>query len=158
MRVCVCTSTSLYKIEMKSGARFMEQLLGFHVVSPDLRSRLPQPLFISSSFCFSRAAVCWRDSGGQLSPVRGRTRLYLLRTLANRTARFNQGCFAERSPFSSILMKWNYSFSVFLAPATPSNCSSVGMPRYRKNTGSPLKYAGFSMSKPVNVFLAKARA
>lgn len=27
-----------------------------------------------------------------------------------------------------------------------------------ENTGLPLKYAGFPMSKPVNVFLAKARA
>lgn len=31
----------------------MEQLLGFHVVSPDLTSHLPQPL-LSSSFGFPR--------------------------------------------------------------------------------------------------------
>lgn len=64
--MCVCVRARfyiLYKTEMKNGARFMEQLLGFHVVSPDLTSHLPQPLF-SSSFWFPRASVCWRDSGG----------------------------------------------------------------------------------------------
>lgn len=160
--VCVCLCVHFYLFiqnwnEVKSGARFKEQLLGFHLVSLDLTSRLPQPLFSSSS-CFSHASVCWRDSDGAAHTSERRdTAKSSAKNLGKQNERFSQGCFIEWSP--SVPYWWNgILFFLLLAPATPSNCSSVWMPQYRKNTGSPLKYTGFSMSKPVNVFLAKARA
>lgn len=154
--VCVCIFTYLYKTEMKSGTRFMEQLLGFHVVSPDLASHLPQPLR-GGSFCFSRASVCWRDLEEAAFTGERKATIKSSKNLGERNSPSQPGLLYQMKSFSSILMN-GAPLRPRSAPAAPSERSSGPMPRSRENTGSPLRYAGFSMSKPVNVFLAKARA
>lgn len=120
MCVFVCVLLYLYKSEMKSGARFTEQLPGFRLVSTDLRSHLPQSLF-TSSFCSHVPLAARETQKGPLIQVRGRTWLNLQsRILANRTARFGQGCFTEWSS-SFHLMKWNYCFSA----SSPCNSASL---------------------------------
>lgn len=118
VRVCVCISTYLYKIEMESGTRFMEQLLGFHVVSPDLTSHLPPPLF-SGSFCFSRASVCWRDSEGAAFTSERKATTKSSKNLGKQNGQIQPGLLYRLKSFSSILVKWNSSFSVV------SSCHSI---------------------------------
>lgn len=112
---------------------------------------------LSSLLCCRRASVCWRDSEGAAFTSERKATTQSSKNLGKQNGQIQLGLLYRMKSCSSILMKRNSSF-LWLAPATPSTCSSGWMPRYRKNTGSPLKYAGFSMSKPVNVFLAKARA
>lgn len=59
----MCVFPHLQKTEMKGGAGFTEQLPGFHLVSADLRSHLPQPLF-ASSLGSHVPWGCWRDLEG----------------------------------------------------------------------------------------------
>lgn len=86
----------------------MEQLLGFHVVSPDLTSHLPQPLR-SSSFRSPRASVCWRASGGAApTSERKDAAKSSAENLGKGPARFGQGCGTAKS-FGSVPMKWRCS-------------------------------------------------
>lgn len=90
----MCVFPHLYKTEMKGGARLSEQLPGFHSVSADLRSRSPQPLFTSSS----DSPVPWvagETQRGSLYDGWKDTAEPSARNPGNRTARFEQGCFAE---------------------------------------------------------------
>lgn len=119
----MCVSIYLYKIDMKNGARFMEQLLGFHLVSSDLRSRLPKALF-TSSFCFSCASGCWRDSEGATHTSEGKDMAKSsAKKLGKKNCQIQPGPLCRIKSFNSILMKWN--FFLLLAPVTLSNCSSV---------------------------------
>lgn len=141
---------------MKSGARFTEQLLGFPVVGPGLTSHLPQPLF-SSSFCFSRASACWRDSEGAAHTSDWKDAANSsAKNLGQGICRTQPGLLERMKSFGSVLLRWHYS-------AAASPCDSVQLQlcmnaSVSQKHRSPLQYAGFSMSKPVNVFLAKARA
>lgn len=120
MRVwaCVCISTYLYKTEMKSGTRFLEQLLGFHVVSPDLASHLPQPLH-GGSFCFSRASVCWRDLEEAAFTGERKATIKSSKNLGEQNGRIQPGLLDQMKSFSSILMKRSSSLSAV------SPCRSV---------------------------------
>lgn len=79
---------------MKGGTRLLEQLPGFHSVSADLRRRLPQPLLTTSS----GSPVPWvagETQRGGLYDGWVDTAESSARNPGNRTARFDQGCFAE---------------------------------------------------------------
>lgn len=89
---------------MKGRARLTEQLPGFRSVSADLRSHLPQPLFISSSGP-QGPQVAGETQKGQLTWVGGRTR----RIFGNKTARSDQGCLPSEVPYS-VLVQWDVCF------------------------------------------------
>lgn len=112
----MCVSIYLYKIDMKNGARFMEQLLGFHLVSSDLRSRLPKALF-TSSFCFSCASGCWRDSEGATHTSEGKDMAKSsAKKLGKKNCQIQPGPLCRIKSFNSILMKWN-----FFSASSPCN-------------------------------------
>lgn len=116
----MCASLYLYKTEMKSGARLTEQLLGFHLVSPDLTGRLPQPLW-SGSACLSRASVRRRGSEGAAhTSARKDTAKSSAKNLGKQTCQIPPRLLYSMKSFSSIPVKWNL---IFLSASSP--CNSV---------------------------------